>query len=677
MDMAITAARTEASPARGATSPVLAPTQLALRLAGLPISSWAFAVRLWIAVTISLLTSFWLQLEAPSSAALTVLILAEPTRGQALSKAGWRLIATIIGVAASIAIVGFLNQSGDLILASFAAWLGLCGYAAGLLDGYSAYAAVLSGYTVGLIAVQQIDSPQRVFESGVSRGAAIAVGVLSITLVNNLLLAPDRYPRLMVQLTALHRRIREYAKAVIRDEATDLTATALLKREIVALRPDIANLATEASSGPLRGAAARSTIVTFVAELHAIRALAALPVAADPAFRERLTSVFDRSDDEPASISLVGHVIDSAKNSTDATAAPLVWALSELLRTDEEVRQNLVALKSGMRPPRAWRAPLHRSHRLAVESGIRASAQFAVASALFVLAGWADTSVALSVVALVIGLGAITPSPRGFTTIGLIASPIAIALAGVFEFLILDGVSDFPLLAIGLAPFVVGAGLLISGPVPGLASLGRLSLIFFMVIFAPSNPQTYNPQAFVFSSLFVCLGIGLLLAAQFLVPPVSHDLRRRCLIASARHELGQVLSRIDRRYAPEEAMFRDAVRVGQIASAGGTDPRHRTAVEEALSYFDQAAAIRFSDAKLTQLADGPTDGPLASLTAEARTALVVRDAHRIRASARSLREAAPGDESLAIATSAALLLAGAVIEAAPSQAADAPAEKRS
>jgi uncharacterized membrane protein YccC len=672
MGMAITAARTEASPARRAASAVPAPTQFALRLAGLPVSSWGFAVRLWIAVTISLLTSFWLQLEAPFSAALTVLLLAEPTRGQALAKAGWRLVATIIGVSASIAITGFLNQSEDLILAAFAAWMGLCVYAAGLLDGYRAYAAVLSGYTVGLIAVQQIDSPQRVFESGLSRGAAIAVGALSITIVNNLLLAPDRYPRLMVQLAAMHRRIREYAKAVIRDEVTDLTAAATLLREIVALRPDIASLATEASSGPLRGAAARSTIVTFVAELLAIRALAALPVAADPAFRERLTSVFDRSDDEAPSISPIGHPIDSAKHLTDPTAAPLAWALGELLRTDEEVRQNLVALKSGMRPPRAWRAPLYQSNRIAVGNGIRASAQFAIASALLVLAGWPATSVPLSIVALVIGLGATTPSPRGFTTIALIASPIAIAFAGAFEFLILDGVSDFPLLAIGLAPFVVGAGLLISGPHPGLASLGRLSLIFFMVIFSPSNPQTYNPQTFVFSSLFVCLGIGLLLAAQFLVPPVSQDRRRRWLIASARHELGLVLSRSDRRYAPEEAMFRDAVRVGQIASAGGTDLQHRTSIEEALSHFDQAAAIRLSDAKLTQLADGP----LASLVAEVRTALVDRDAQRIRATARSLVEAAPG-QCLAIRASAALLLAGAVIEAAPSQAADAPAEKGS
>jgi hypothetical protein len=65
-------------------------------------------------------------------------------------------------------------------------------------------------------------------------------------------------------------------------------------REIVAFHPEIASLATETSSGSLRSVAARSTMVALVAELHAVRALAALPVTADPAFRERLTSVLDR-----------------------------------------------------------------------------------------------------------------------------------------------------------------------------------------------------------------------------------------------------------------------------------------------------------------------------------------------------------------------------------------------
>ena len=660
---------TEARKRPAATSSF--PAAVAFRLAGLPSDSWAFAVRIWFAVVIALCTSFWLQLEAPSTAALTVAILAEPTRGQALEKAAYRLIATIIGVAASIAIVGFLSQARDPILAAFAVWLGLCVYAAGLLDGYRTYAAVLSGYTVGLIAVQQLDSPQRVFESGMARGAAIVVGVLSITIVNDLLFAPDRHPRLVAQLAAIHRRVRDYAMAMIRSEPTDSQAIGALIRELVALRPEIASLATEASSGPVRSAAARSASVALVAELHAIRALDALPMAPDPAFGEQLAAELDRTGEQSASILSVVHARDAESGLPDGMAASLAWALRELLHRDEEVRQNLAALKSGTRPSRSWQAPLYRSHRVAVDSAVRSAAHFAIASAFFVLSGWPATSGSLSLVAVIIGLGATTPNPRKFTVMAFAAAPIAVALAGVLEFLILDGVSDFPLLAIGLAPFIIGAALLMTSTNPVLAALGRLLLIFIPAAFAPSNPQTYNPQAFLFLALFLCLATGLLVAAQVLIPPASDDRRRRWLIASARHELDMVLSRRDRRYAAEEAKFRDAVRVGQIAAAGGPDLQHRISVEEALSYFDQAAAIRLCGAKLTQLADSP----FATHVAEARTALVSRDAQRIRASARSLREAAPGDDSLATATSAALLLAGAVIEAAPAQAVNAPTEE--
>jgi uncharacterized membrane protein YccC len=648
-------------------------TEFAFRLAGFPGSSWAFAIRIWIAVVIALCTSFWLQLDAPSSAALTVAILAEPTRGRALEKAGYRLIATIIGVAASIAIVSFLSQARDLILAAFAIWLGLCVYAAGLLDGYRAYAAVLSGYTVGLIAVQQLDSPQLVFESGMARGAAVAVGILSITVVNDLLFAPDRHPQVLAQLAAIHRRVRRYAKAIIRNEPTDSLASAALTRELVALRPEITSLATEASSGSVRSVAARNATVALVAELHAIRTLDALSVAPDPAFGEQLAAVLDRTDEQSASMPSVVHAREAESGLPDGIAASLAWTLGELLQRDEEVRQNLAALKSGTRPPRSWRAPLYRSHRVAIDSAARSAAHFAIASAFFVLGGWPATNVSLSLVAVVIGLGATTPRPRKFTVMAAVAAPIAVAFAGLLEFLILDGVSDFPLLAIGLAPFIIGAALLITSANPTLSTLGWLDLIFMMAAFEPSNPQTYNPQAFLFLSLFLCLATSLLVAAQVLIPPVSDDRRRRWLIASARHELGLVLSRSDRRYAPEEAMFRDAVRVAQIAAAGGTDLQHHISVEEALSYFDQAAAIRRCDVKLTQLADGP----LASLAAEARTALVDRDAQRIRASACSLREAASGDEGVATATSATLLLAGAVIEAAPAKAANAPIEKGS
>src|SRR5262245_8968409 len=160
-----------------------------LRFAGVPAGSWAFGIRIWLAVVVALAASFWLELEVPSTAAVTVAILAEPTRGRALEKACFRLIATVIGVTAAVVIVALFSQARDLLLAAFAGWIGLCVYTAGLLDGSRAYAAVLSGYTVAIVAIQQIDTPARTFETGMARGGAIAVGIGAIALVNALLAA--------------------------------------------------------------------------------------------------------------------------------------------------------------------------------------------------------------------------------------------------------------------------------------------------------------------------------------------------------------------------------------------------------------------------------------------------------------------------------------------------------
>ena len=625
-------------------------------IAGFPVRSWAYAVRIWIAAVIALLVSFWLQLEVPSSAMLTVMILAEPTRGQALEKAGYRLIATVIGVVVSIAIVSSLSQARDLLLVAFAAWVGVCIYACGLLDGYRAYAAVLSGYTVALIAIQQIDNPLHVFEAAMSRGAAIAVGALSITLVNDMLVAPDRHPQLAAQLATLHRRLQRYAQAVIRSEATDAVMVASLMREIVALRPDISSLATESSSGPARSAAARSAMVALVAELHAVRALAALPAISDPASREQLASIFDRGAEEPHRVRTCEDRIDLPDDAPTSNA----WALHELRRRDAEVCLHLSALTSASRrPSRSWQAPLYRSQRIALENGVRAAAHIALTSLFLVLAGWPNASIALSLVATIIGLGATTPAPRTFTTLDFFGTPIAIALTGILEFFVLNGVSDFPLLAIGLAPFLVGSALLTSLPNPVLSGLGKVNLIFISVVLAASNPQTYDPQAFLFTALFLWLATGLLLAAQYLIPPVSDTQRKRWLLASARDELHTMLRRGDRRYAPEEATFRDAVRVAQIAAAGSTEAEHRISVEQALAYFDQAAAIRFCAARLTCL----TDRPVSGLAAQARAALIARDPQLIRVAADTLRARAQAD-SAAFAASAALIVASAVVRQA-------------
>jgi hypothetical protein len=186
------------------------------------------------------------------------------------------------------------------------------------------------------------------------------------------------------------------------------------------------------------------------------------------------------------------------------------------------------------------------------------------------------------------------------------------------------------------------------------SSLGRVNLLFIPIILAPSNPQTYNPQSFLFTSLFLVVAASLLLAAQTLIPPVSDDEHRTRLVAEARSELQEPTHQNGG--APEEATFRDASRIGQFLAVGGA--RDSRALAELLSCFNQSAMARLCDAKLMPL----TDGPLAPLADEARAAIVKRDTRTLRTIAHRLCETAPQRDSIEADVAACLFMTSNILD---------------
>jgi hypothetical protein len=64
----------------------------------IPVSSSSFAIRICLATILALFASFWLQLELRRQLRLPLKFLPNRPRGQALDKAVFRLIATVVGV---------------------------------------------------------------------------------------------------------------------------------------------------------------------------------------------------------------------------------------------------------------------------------------------------------------------------------------------------------------------------------------------------------------------------------------------------------------------------------------------------------------------------------------------------------------------------------------------------
>jgi uncharacterized membrane protein YccC len=584
-----------------------------LGFAGIPVASWAFALRTWLALVLALYAAFELELQSPATAALTVAVLAFPTRGQGLEKAAYRAAASIVGLGAAIAIIGVFHQTGGLLIAVLALWVGACVFAASLLDGFRSYAAVLCIISVALVAIEPLDMPQNVFQLAHERGAAILVGIVASMLVNDILFAPDHHPRIRQRLGDLERRVATLGLSAVHGVSVAPDETAGLLRDITALRPDITGLALESSLGPRRSAAARTAMVELVFVLAAVRMLVVLKAGQ--------AGAPDRSD----------------------VAGAAAWMTGELQRRQGQVAASLAALAAGKAPPRRWRAPLYRSVRIAADNALRGTVYFALSAVALALAGWGSTSVSLAFVAILIGLSFMSPDPKGAAKLALIVAPVGCLLAGILEFVVLDGVSDFPLLAIGLLPFVVGPALLMTLPNLALASVGRSNLVFAIAIFSPANQQSYDPQTFLFSCLFLCLAALLLAVCQRLLPPLAPVRQRQILLGEAardlrRHHPGRGLSR-------EEQIFRDAGRVSRIAAAAAGDPAGKRDVEEALALFDLAAIRRLAARAAESL---PADTPHHQRRAAA-AAVSEANAQDMLAVARELRAKAPAPTTAALA----------------------------
>jgi uncharacterized membrane protein YccC len=631
-------------------------------VAGFPLSAWAFALRIWAAMMVALYAAFWLQLESASSAAVTVGILALQTRGQAYQKAVYRVLATIIGVVASFVIAGLFPQTRELFMVGFAGWLGLCVYVGGLLDGNRAYGAVLSGYTVAQVAMTQIDAPQNIFSTGVNRGAAIVVGIAALALISDVFAAPNVHTGLSGKLMAAHRRVRAFAVTILCGESADPIQSANLLREITALHPDITALTSESSDGRARGAAARSAAVALVAEVSAAGALAALPATTSPNLRRALA---DGLGEESRALQL------RLQRLADVTYADPHDALFArhargLLIENRRALDAIEDLQTGRHLPRRIHAPIYRSRPAAVRNGLRAFLVVLISGILFSLGGWPFASQGVALVGVLIALSANNPNPRAFAANAVIAMPIAALLAGVTEFLILDGVDQFPLLAIGMAPTVLAAALLFTIPNPRLAEIAFLVLVFFPVLLSPTNPQSYNPETYLFSSFFAITSVILLFVLLRTVLPMSDALRRRWYLTSARAEMRDLLAGGRSRRPDDEALFRDADRIGQLAVLQpAADDELRDDLRQALDIFGRAVAVRRVRTTLAELSVCMGG----RLVADGYSALADCDPVGLRRAAADLVSAAPqldnDGQAVTRAASLDLIWAGFLFDASP------------
>jgi uncharacterized membrane protein YccC len=143
-----------------------------------------FALKTFAAAMLALIIAFWLDLPRPYWAMTTVYITSQPLAGATSSKAFYRVLGTLIGASATVAMLPSFVDAPELLSLVIALWVGLCLYGS-LLDGRPrSYVFMLAGYTVAFVGFPEVSEPASIFNAALARAEEISLGIICASLVS-------------------------------------------------------------------------------------------------------------------------------------------------------------------------------------------------------------------------------------------------------------------------------------------------------------------------------------------------------------------------------------------------------------------------------------------------------------------------------------------------------------
>lgn len=399
----------------------------------------AFALRTTAAALAALFVAMALGLDNPHWAAMTVWIVAQPTRGMVVSKGLYRLAGSAAGSLAAAAIVALAGPAPLPLSLGLAAWVALCAAASTLLRGFRAYGAVLAGYSAALVAVVGLGQHHAIAQVALMRVAEVAVGIVVSGLATALFVPGSTARDLLVRARSLSRDTLRWSALVLRHGAAKeiVAQQHRLLAEIAQINAQ-ADMAAAGSRGlGLRMAHARGLIAALLTLMALVRARAANPETDEAELAEAL---------------------DRAAATLSRTSPDLLERWPDLRAALAEAAGCYAALAGDTEPPEAepliaidWRA--------ALGAGLRAFAGVGLIGALWAATGWRDGSTMLMATAIMCSVFAATDTPSRNVLMAMKGATLAVASALLVAMLAPHG-TGFTVAA--LLPFMVLGGLAIA-----------------------------------------------------------------------------------------------------------------------------------------------------------------------------------------------------------------------
>ena len=525
---------------------------------------WVHAARTLGAALLALYLAFQLQLDTPYSAMTTVMIVANPVQGMILQKSLYRFGGTLVGGVAAVTLFALFAQAPVLFLIGLALWMALCTGASTLLRGFRSYGAVLAGYTVALIAMPAVDNPDAIFTLTMARLSVVFLGIASSALVGALFTGRTAERDLDLLFRGLLKDLVSGSRIALRRGQSGSLRP--LRRAIGArlggLDDAIRFAAAETPRVTARAPALRDASAAMLGVLSSgpsLTELLAQQEDADPLLADWLGAAdsllaqaqdhLARHDDDAVVQAALG--LGRLRRDLEATmegAGPasltpeLIGVADRLADFIGEIERCLLGLPHPETQEGASRV-LRNANFLdwswAAKNAARAGLTVLIAGAIWFGTAWSSGAIMMTGVIPNIGLFALRERPSE-AVIDFVWGVCAAAALGLFYLLwVLPQITDFPLLALWLAPpLIFGAA---AATTPRLMFFALGFVVFFITLVAPSNPMVYDPAGFLNNALALIAGSALTALAYRLILPVDARMLRRHLLIDLQRDLHAVL----------------------------------------------------------------------------------------------------------------------------------------
>ena len=559
----------------------------------------------------ALYIALWFDLPRPYWAMAAVYVVANPLAGATSSKGLYRALGTIIGASAAVFFVPLFVNAPELLSLVVALWTGCLLYISMLDRTPRSYVFMLAGYSLPLIALPTVMTPELIFDTALARTEEIIIGITCATVVGLLVFPSSVGTVLGARISAWLDDAADWSDEILRGEGAIPATPARrqkLASDIVGLDLVISQLAYDAGTRDvarhakeLRGRLMMllPLFSSLADRLHALKTddrqlppeLAALLCEVASWLKSEGLASQKGPDHFAAEIRRLESIAESANweklilSSALARLLEIINLWHDCLTLREQIAKGQYSGR--WRPAFRHRQVVGRTRyydyaMMLFSSGSVVVATL-VASLIWIQTGWQNGASFVMMTAVACSFFAAMDRPAPFISAMFMWCGVSLLASFVYLFAILPAIGGYEMLVLVFAPPFLFIGTLI--PRPQFNMLAMLLTVNTASFVAMQNRFSADFTTFANEAIAALGGIGFALVWTRLARPFGAEIAARRLVRAGWSDLAETAAGLNRSDY-EKLSGRMLDRMGQLI------PRLASLDDRYLSEIDGFAEVR-------------------------------------------------------------------------------------